>query len=123
MSKSNLPIIMLPALLLWASATLANPADHAEKAVQAAGRASANASASVGHSLAATGQLASGMVVTPVLASGVLAVGAGSAAMHSGAASVQAATQPIGQPLPLTRETVSVLPPNQALQTQRPPAQ
>ena len=113
----------LLAVGLMAGQAGANPAEHVQQAGHAAVGASGQSTASVGHSLAATGKLASGMVATPVLASGVLAVGAGSAAVHSGAASAQAATQPIGQPLPLTRETVSVLPPNQALQTQRPAAQ
>jgi len=102
---------------LWAAAAFANPAEQVNQAVQAGGRASGNASASAGHSLAATGQLASGVIATPILASGVLAIGAGSAAVQAGGSLMDAASRPIGTPLPITDETISVLPPNKALQT------
>lgn len=104
------------ALVLWASNALANPAEQTTQAVRAAVKASANAAASVGHSLAATGQLASGVVATPLLASGAVAVGIGSAAQQAGGSLMNAATSPIGTPLPVTDETVSILPPNKALQ-------
>lgn len=94
---------------------LADPAEHIGQSVQAGGRASGNASASAGHSLAATGQLASGVVATPILASGVVAAGAGSAAAQAGGALMNSASRPMGTPLPVTDETVSILPPNQAL--------
>lgn len=116
MNKSKLASIMVPTLSLWASTTLANPADHAERAAQASGRASANTSASVGHSLAATGQLTSGVIATPMLASGTLAVSAGSAAVQAGGSLMDAASRPIGKPLPVADETISILPPNKALQ-------
>lgn len=97
-------------------AALATPAEQAEKAVQAGGRASGNASASAGHSLAATGQLTSGVIAMPVLASGTVAVGAGSAAVQAGGSLMDAASRPMGQPLPVSDETISILPPNKALQ-------
>lgn len=112
----NLNSALLCAFSLTCSLTLANPAQQAEKAVRAGGQASGNASASAGHSLAATGQLASGVIATPVLASGVVAVGAGSAAVQAGGSLMDAASRPIGKPLPVTDETVSILPPNKALQ-------
>lgn len=104
------------ALALWACNALANPAEQTGQAVKAAGRASGNAAASVGHSLLATGQLASGVVATPLLASGAVATGVGSAATQAGGSLMNTASSPIGKPLPLTDETISIIPPNQALQ-------
>lgn len=104
------------ALALWACNALANPAEQTGQAVKAAGRASGNAAASVGHSLLATGQLASGVVATPLLASGAVATGVGSAATQAGGSLMNTASSPIGKPLPLTEETISIIPPNQALQ-------
>ena len=104
-------------LSVFATAVFANPAEQTEKALQAGGRASGNASASAGHSLAATGQLTSGVVATPILASGAVAVSAGSAAMQAGKSLMDAANRRIGEPLPITEESVSILPPNKALQS------
>ncbi len=104
------------ALVLCANSALANPAEQATHAIRAGGRASGNAAASAGHSLLATGQLASGVVATPLLASGAVAVGVGSAAAQAGGSLMNAVTSPIGTPLPVTDETVSILPPNKALQ-------
>jgi len=103
-------------LSLWTVSVAANPVEHAEHAVQAGGRASGNASASAGHSLAATGQLASGVIAIPILASGVGAVSLGSTAVQAGGSMMDSASRPIGKPLPITDETVSILPPNKALQ-------
>lgn len=114
-SKTFTPLFAC-CLSLWTAVAMANPAEHADQAVQAGRRTSGNASASAGHSLAATGQLASGVIATPILASGVVAVGAGSAAVQAGSSLMGAATRPVGKPLPVTDETISVLPPNKALQ-------
>ena len=51
-----------------------------------------------------------------MLASGAIAVGVGSAAVQAGGSLMNAATHPIGTPLPVTEETISVIPPNRALQ-------
>ena len=102
-------------LSLWTVSAAADPVKHAEHAVQASGRASGNASASAGHSLAATGQLASGVIATPILASGIVTVSIGSAAKQVGGSVMDSASRPIGKSLPITDETVSILPPNKAL--------
>lgn len=116
MNTATIARTALCALSVWTSVASANPAEHAEKAVQAGGRASGNASASAGHSLAATGQLTSGVIATPIMASGAIAAGAGSAAMQAGGALMDSARRPISTPLPVTDETISILPPNKALQ-------
>ena len=116
MNKINLISAIACSLMLCAGNAMADPAEQATQAIRAGGRASGNASASAGHSLAATGQLASGVVATPLLASGAIAVSVGSAALQAGGSLMNTATSPIGSPLPVTDETVSVLPPNKALQ-------
>lgn len=116
MNKSNPTALLVCVLGLCAASAMANPAEQLQKAVKTGGQASSNAAASAGHSLAATGQLASGVVATPLLASGAIAVGVGSAAVQAGGSLMNAATHPIGTPLPVTEETVSIIPPNKALQ-------
>lgn len=115
MNKSTTPALVC-ALALWACNALANPAGQIDQAVKAGGLASGHAAASVGHSLLATGQLASGVVATPLLASGAVATGVGSASTQAGGSLMNTAGSPIGKPLPLTDETISIIPPNQALQ-------
>jgi len=95
---------------------MANPVEQLQKAVKSGGQVSSNAAASAGHSLAASGQLASGIVATPLLASGAIAVGVGNAAVQAGGSLMSAATSPIGTPLPVSEETISIIPPNKALQ-------
>lgn len=116
MNKSNPTAAVLCVLSLCAASAIANPADQMQKAVKTGGQASSNAAASAGHSLVATGQLASGVVATPLLASGAIAVGVGSAAIQAGGSLMGAASSPIGTPLPVTDETISIIPPNKALQ-------
>jgi hypothetical protein len=116
MNKSNPTAAVLCLLSLCAASAIANPADQMQKAVKTGGQASSNAAASAGHSLVATGQLASGVVATPLLASGAIAVGVGRAAIQAGGSLMSAATSPIGTPLPVTDESISIIPPNRALQ-------
>ena len=120
MKKLNSTAVLICFFSLCAASAMANPAEQLQKAVKTCGLASGNAAASAGHSLVATGQLASGVVATPLLASGAIAVGVGSAAVQAGGSLMNAATHPIGTPLPVTEETVSIIPPNKALQ--QPPA-
>ena len=116
MNKLN-PIPPLICVLgLCAASAMANPAEQLQKAVKTGGQASSNAAASAGHSLVATGQLASGVVATPLLASGAIAAGVGNAAVQAGGSLMSAATSPIGTPLPVTDETISIIAPNKALQ-------
>jgi hypothetical protein len=118
MTITSLSKLCVSVLTLWALNATATPAQHAQQSVQAGGRASGNSVASAGHSLAATGQLVSGVVAVPFLASGTVALGAGSAAVQAGGASMNAASRPAAAPLPLTDETISILPPSSAAQPQ-----
>lgn len=116
MNKLNPTAALIYVLSLCAASAMANPAEQLQKAVKNVGLASSNAAASAGHSLVATGQLASGVVATPLLASGAIAAGVGNAAVQAGGSLMSAATSPIGTPLPVTDETISIIAPNKALQ-------
>jgi hypothetical protein len=116
MNKLNSTAVLICVLSLCVNSAMATPAEQIQKAVKTGGQASSNAAASAGHSLLATGQLESGVVATPLLASGAIAVGVGGAAVQAGSSLMNAATHPIGTPLPVTEETISVIPPNRALQ-------
>ena len=98
---------------------LADPVEHIEQAGRSGSQASANTSASVGHSIAASGQLTSGVIAMPLLASGVVALGAGSAALQAGDSMMDARDRPAGKALPITEETISIVAPDQALQKKR----
>ena len=111
----TLSIALASGLCLCAAPALANPAEHAERAVQTGTNASGNASASAGHSLAASGQVTSAVLAVPLMAAGVVATGVGSVAAQSGQGLMDAASRPIGEPLPVTQENLSVMSPDMAL--------
>jgi hypothetical protein len=116
MSKFKSTGALVCALSLCGLSAMANPAEQLQKAVKSSGQASSQAAGSAMHSLVAVGQLASGVVATPLLASGAISVGVGSAAVQAGGSLMSAATSPIGTPLPVTEETISIISPNRALQ-------
>lgn len=116
MNKLKPTAMLICVLSLCAASAMANPAEQLQKAVKTGGQASSNAAASAGHSLVASGQLASGVAATPLLASGAIAVSVGSASVQVGGSLMNAATSPIGTPLPVTDETISIIAPNRALQ-------
>ncbi len=93
----------------------ANPGQQVDAAVKSGSNASKHTSASVAHGLIATGQLASGVVAVPLLSVGAVAAGVGASAMAVGVNSLNGAQSSTGNHLPLTDETVTVLPPNRAL--------
>jgi hypothetical protein len=116
MNKLGTTAVLVCVFNLCAPSAMSNPVEQLQKAVKSGGHASSNAAASAGHSLAASGQLASGIVATPLLASGAIAVGVGNVAVQAGGSLMSAATSPIGTPLPVSEETISIIPPNKALQ-------
>ena len=86
------------------------------RALSEASLASVRASASIANALVASGQLTSAAMAVPLAISGVIL---GSAANVSTAAAHDliraAAAPPIGSPLPITDETITVVPPSEAL--------
>ncbi|MEO5340383.1 MAG: hypothetical protein H7837_07700 [Magnetococcus sp. MYC-9] len=88
---------------------------HAGKAVQESGRASGHASGSAAHSIAATGQLTSAASAVPLSVGGAILGATGAASTGVAGGSRQMAGQSPGAPLPISDETVTVIPPNEAL--------
>ena len=88
---------------------------HAGQAIHYAGQASANASVSAAHSIAASGQVTSAVSAVPLAIGG--AVSGAVVAASTGAARdlMKAATSPAGNRLEVTDETITTMPPNEAL--------
>ena len=103
--------------LLFFNGNLALAADdtHAGKAVGNAGKASGNASASAAHSIAASGQVTSAIVAVPLSVGGAVLGSAGAVSAGAAHGSMKAASSPIGTPLVITDETITTMPPNEAL--------
>lgn len=78
-------------------------------------QSSAHASASVGHSIAASGQVTSAASAIPLAIGGVVSGTAGAVSGQAAKNSARAANAPIGTPLDITDETITVMPPNEAL--------
>lgn len=92
---------------------------HAGQAVQESVQASGNASGSAAHSIAASGQVTSAASAVPLSVGGAVLGSAG--ALSAGAAheSMKAATAPIGTPLEVTDESITTMPPNEALKVNK----
>jgi len=78
-------------------------------------QASAHASASAAHAIAASGQTVFAVSAVPLSIGGAVLTSAGQASTAMGNASMQAASAPIGTPLPITDETITVVRPDIAL--------
>ncbi len=87
---------------------------HSDRAVTHGSQASGHASGSAAHAIAGSGQAVSGAASVPFMASGA----SGAASAQVGEDLHDAATAPIGEPLKITDETITIgLPPDQALKT------
>ena len=88
---------------------------HAGRAVTEALQSSGHASTSVAHAIAASGQVTSAVMAVPFSVGGAVFGLVG--AVSAGAAHdlMRAATAPIGTPLAVTDEVISVILPNEAL--------
>jgi len=85
------------------------------RAVNEAVQSSGHASASAAHSIAASGQVTSAVSAVPLSVSGAALGSAGAVSAGAARDSMRAATAPIGTPLEITDETITVIPPNEAL--------
>ncbi len=90
---------------------------HSGRAVTHGSQASDQASNSAAHAIAGSGQTVSGAASVPFMASGA----SGAASAQVGEDLHDAATAPIGEPLKITDETITVgPPPDHALNTDTP---
>lgn len=97
----------------------AQAVDQAQQAVQQGVQASGHASASAAHSVAASGQLTSAVLAVPLGSAGAALTSAGGVSLGGAAVMSDLAKQPIGTPLPVATETLTIMPPNQALQPKK----
>lgn len=81
---------------------------HAAQAVKDGVTASGKASTSAAHSIVASGQVTSAVAAVPLSVGGAVSTGAARSSM-------KAATAPIGTPLEVTDESITTMPPNEAL--------
>jgi hypothetical protein len=98
-----------------ASAAWAQGTSQAGQAVTNGSQASGHASASAAHSIAASGQLTSAAIAIPLMSAGAVAGTVGSASTGAAGGSMRATTAPIGTPLEVTDESVTVMSPKEAL--------
>jgi hypothetical protein len=98
----------------FAGTGCAGSTSNASVAVQQSVQASGLASSSAAHALAASGQAALAVSSVPLAIGGVVLSGAGAASMGAAKASMNIASAPAA--LPVTDQTITVIPPSQALQ-------
>lgn len=105
------------AILILASfgGAIAQNKTHVGQAVNEAAQSSGHASGSAAHSIAASGQVTSAVLAVPLSVGGVVLGSAGAASAVTARESMRAANAPIGTPLNVTDEVITVIPPNQAL--------
>ncbi|MEO5378040.1 MAG: hypothetical protein H7832_09710 [Magnetococcus sp. DMHC-6] len=87
------------------------------QAVSDAVQASGHVIESVGHGVVAAGQVTSAVVSVPLSVGGAVLGSVGGASTAAAGDSLQAVTAPIGTPLPITDEVMTIQPPNEALQS------
>jgi hypothetical protein len=101
--------------LMTSSAVFAADQTHSGQASANAVQSGSHASASAGHSIAASGQVTSAASAIPLAIGGLVSGTAGAVSSQAARDSARAATAPIGKPLEITDETITVMPPDEAL--------
>lgn len=110
--KMQRPLFITLTTLL---ASTAMATDHSGQASGHATRSGSHASASTGHSVAASGQVTSAASAIPLSVGGAALSIGGAVSMGAAHDSARAAASPIGKPLVITDEVITVTPPNEAL--------
>lgn len=106
---------VLFALLTASTSVLAAGQNHSGQASANAAQSGSHASASAAHSIAASGQVTSALSAIPLAIGGLVSGTAGAVSGQAAHNSAQSAAAPIGTPLDITDETITVMPPNEAL--------
>lgn len=98
---------------------LADDDTHAGRAIFESIQASGNLSRGALHSIAASGQVVFAVSAVPLAVSGGVFGAAGDISAAAARDSMRAATAPIGTPLEITDQAITVMPPNEALKGQK----
>lgn len=117
MRKHSLVSSILVLLFTTCGPVFAGDNTHAGQAVQESVQASGNASASAAHSIVASGQVTSAASAVPLSIGGAVLGSTGAVSAGAAHDSMKAATAPIGTPLEVTDESITTMPPNEALKT------
>lgn len=117
--KSN-HCLKIALLAYLTSASIALAATHSGQASGNAVQSGSHASASAGHSIAASGQVTSAASAIPLAIGGAVSGAAGVVSSQAARGSANAATAPIGTPLDITDEAITIMPPNEALKNESP---
>lgn len=84
-----------------------------------AAQSGSHASASLGHSIAASGQVTSAASAIPLSVGGAALSVGGAVSIGAANDSAKAAASPVGKPLVITDEVITVMPPNEALKKKK----
>lgn len=101
--------------LMTGGQVVAGEGTDAGQAVQESAQASAHTSASAAHAIVASGKVTSAASAVPLSVGGAVLGSAGAVSAGAAQDSIQAATAPIGTPLAVTDESITTMPPNEAL--------
>lgn len=89
--------------------------EDAGQAMGNAPKAGSNASGSAAHSISMSGRAVSAAISTPLSMGGVAVVSGGAASIGVANESRRVGALPIGKPLKITDEVITITPPNEAL--------
>lgn len=119
MRKSILVSSVLLLLFATGGQVLAGQDTHSGQAIKESAQASGHASASAAHSIVASGQVTSAASAVPLSVGGAVLGSAGAVSAGAAHDSMKAATSPIGTPLEVTDESITTMPPNEALKRKK----
>lgn len=117
MRKSSLIFFVIATTTFCGATFGAGDDTHVGRAITYSGQASAAALGSAAHSIAASGQVTSAMSAIPLSIGGAVLGSAGAVSAGAAKGSMKAATAPIGTPLKVSDEAITVTPPNEALKS------
>ena len=106
---------ILVLLVTTAGPLFAEASKPVGQTVQESAQVSGNASSSAAHSIVASGQVTSAASAVPLSVGGAVLGSAGAVSAGAAHDSMKAATAPIGTPLEVTNESITTMPPNEAL--------
>ena len=113
----KLKLVSFACVLCFAHAgdVIAGETTHSGQAISNAAQATGHAAGSAAHSIAASGQVTSAAAAVPLSIGGAVLGSTGAASGSAARESMNAATAPIGTPLEITDEAITIMPPSEAL--------
>jgi hypothetical protein len=115
MRRAHLVWLTSALILTSAGQISAGEDTHSGQAVRESAQTSGHASASAAHSIVASGQTTSAVAAVPLSAGGAVLGSVGAVSADAARSLTNAATAPIGAPLQITEESITTVPPNEAL--------